>query len=395
LSPQLGAHQLISPVVSDVQYKGYTNTTTSLALHSKGSRGVTRHKSTFGEMYRERVARYILAHGNEPDDDYTEQIIEEFIESPTDPSPELTTAIVESAKSNAHARRQGLADSLNIQERSSLKSYQAFVDVAHELHRRLVTAFLEWSPETRETSFHDIVDKQAIKPIMLLSLHSRGCAISAEIEHLYLARYFDASRSRVRTLYESSVIGCVLAVAPSDLSARYYASGMLERRADLRTMLSSNKELGWSEPAQEEVAEVEAHCDALLEAYGDSIRLPLGWARPLFANRGEGARVTFADIEEYVGDLYRIVYKMLNHSVHSGPSITAQHLVYEPSTGPIEHSSVITDTNLILGGASAFMLHLSEVVCRHVVSVTAALDEMLALRLLTARKRRLDKELSA
>jgi hypothetical protein len=176
---------------------------------------------------------------------------------------------------------------------------------------------------------------------------------------------------------------------------------MIPYQADLiksDTPVNSQEPAGPPPPVnghQEEVAEVEAHCDALLEAYGDSIRLPLGWARPLFANRGEGARVTFADIEEYVGDLYRIVYKMLNHSVHSGPSITAQHLVYEPSTGPIEHSSVITDTNLILGGASAFMLHLSEVVCRHVVSVTAALDEMLALRLLTARKRRLDKELSA
>lgn len=62
-------------------------------------------------------------------------------------------------------------------------------------------------------------------------------------------------------------------------------------------------------------------------AWGQSFFRSYGWARPLFPELGRNERVTLANMEaKYVPDELRTAYKVLNHSVHAGPSETVARL---------------------------------------------------------------------
>jgi hypothetical protein len=349
---------------------------------------VTR-SSTFDDLVQQEISQYMRTHREVPDRNAYVDIVARIIGAETDPAPEFTALIISSANANAVENRGRRRGSVHLEEKATrvLTRYRDFIDVAHEVYRRLVMAFVGWAPEHRNSADDDILDEAILKPLMLLSMYSRGCVIGAEIEMLFQNGFFDGARSRVRTLYETSIICSVLATDTShDLAGRFYASGMLERRADLQAHRLSHEELGWPLPLEEEFAEVEAQCDLLLSRYGREIRQPFGWARPLFPDRSERHRITFADVEHVAGGQYRTVYRMLNHSVHSGPSITAAYLYFDPQPSPIEQSYKMTDASLIIGGATAFLLQLHDSVCIEIASTMEAPDEFLTTRALISKK---------
>ncbi|WP_242901516.1 DUF5677 domain-containing protein [Actinomadura terrae] len=192
------------------------------------------------------------------------------------------------------------------------------------------STFQKVATERLVLNIPDTVGGPKLKCLLLLSLHSRACAIGAEIEALLTIGNAEAATGRARTLYEIAIIATLISndgiKGTYELSERYYVTALLEEKSYHRAAQKAAHNAGQREhfSAKHLLEETDGQLlDAANREWGPRFREQYDWARPAISNHQKLRRITFADLERACdAEWMRISYLEMNHAIHAGPSTT-------------------------------------------------------------------------
>jgi hypothetical protein len=152
----------------------------------------------------------------------------------------------------------------------------------------------------------------------LTGLHARACRVAQEVHHLLAGGYPLGALARCRTLHELAVTAMVIAEFGGDGGVEDLPRRFLEHRAvmaykDDLVYQANCQVLGYEPFSDDDMAEMKAERDALVQRYGSTYVQQYGWASGL-----AGRRPTFMDLERLAEVSHlRGHYRWASHEVHS------------------------------------------------------------------------------
>lgn len=152
---------------------------------------------------------------------------------------------------------------------------------------------------------------------VLVRLHARACQTASEVMALLSSGFATAAMSRWRTIHEIAVVMSLIRDYGKELAERYLAHEAIEATKGAEEYQTYHVRLGHEMPYRpEEIAELRAHCNGLLNRYGRNFRNQYGWASEALAI----AQPTFYQLEQAAHlDHMRPYYRMASHEVHGNP----------------------------------------------------------------------------
>ena len=149
---------------------------------------------------------------------------------------------------------------------------------------------------------------------VLIRLHAKGCLVAREIFCLLLNGFADGAHARWRALHELAVTGMFLGRCDEDTVEKYFLHECVESYKGALMHRKYEGRLQTKGVSDEQLAELKALHDSVVEKYGQDFKNSYGWAES-FLNK---KRVNFLDIEEYVGlDHWRPYYKWASQNIHA------------------------------------------------------------------------------
>lgn len=151
---------------------------------------------------------------------------------------------------------------------------------------------------------------------VLVRLHARACQIASEIHTLLSAGYADGAHARWRTLHEISAIALFVKRHGNALAERYLCHDPIESYRAAVQYQKYCESLGYERMSDEEMAELKAARDHVIDRFGPSFGKQYGWASDALRK----ADPNFRDIEGDVNlEHLRPYYKLASHNVHANP----------------------------------------------------------------------------
>ncbi len=157
----------------------------------------------------------------------------------------------------------------------------------------------------------------------LVRLHARACLVTAEVLALLRAGLASGAHARWRSAHEIAVTAYFIAEHGQDTAERYVLHETIEscRAADGYQRHAAG--LGYERLTAEELRELAAAREALVERFGKAYAQAYGWAADALGNPSP----KFSDIEEAVSlEHMRPYYRMASYPTHAGPTGLAFNL---------------------------------------------------------------------
>ena len=155
-----------------------------------------------------------------------------------------------------------------------------------------------------------------------VGLQARACRVALEVFALLRSGLGAGALARARTLHEIAVISAILAEygAPGwehpDLAERYLLHANVVTWLDAEEYQEVAPKLGFAPFTKDEMAEMRADRDSVVETFGDPFARANGWAACLLEN-GKAPN-GFKTLELLAGaDHMRSYYSMASHEVHA------------------------------------------------------------------------------
>jgi len=151
---------------------------------------------------------------------------------------------------------------------------------------------------------------------VLTRLHARACQIALEIHTLLSAGYADGAHARWRTLHEISAVAYFVTRHGNAVAERYLCHDPVESYRAAVQYQQHCESLGYEKMSDEEMAELEAARDHMIDRFGCSFGNQYGWASDALGIDDPN----FSEIERDVNlDHWRPFYKLASHNVHANP----------------------------------------------------------------------------
>jgi len=154
----------------------------------------------------------------------------------------------------------------------------------------------------------------------LAGLHARACRTAFEVHYLLSGGFPMGALARCRTLHELTVTMSLLQKfgrKPQhlDLAERFRLHDVVVNYRDALAYQETCEKTGYDPYSDEEMAEMRADRDALIDRFGQEFKSDNGWATIITGK----TRPTFLDMEELAGFAHlRGFYKWGSHEVHAG-----------------------------------------------------------------------------
>lgn len=162
----------------------------------------------------------------------------------------------------------------------------------------------------------------------LLGLHARACLVLAEVHSLLAGGLPMGAFARARSLHETAVVASLLSVRGAqpesqDLGERFTIYGVIDEWKDISRAIDENVALD-----ADYVDEIRAARAEAIARFGKEFAGDYGWARTLFPDLAEKARITFSMVEEASFRVSsRLDYRMASHHVHTSARTIALNTV--------------------------------------------------------------------
>lgn len=185
--------------------------------------------------------------------------------------------------------------------------------------RMLLTIVREWAQGVHDSRHKKNGGKVSHYEDVMLRLHVRACQVMNEIIVLLENGYADGAVARWRTLHEIATVAAVIAKFGDDIAERYVYYQIVESYQALKAYERNHQALGYGPPTRKHAAKVRNDYANVLKRFGKKFGEENGWAAH-HLNAKEKERITFARLEEEIGDTYmRSPYKMASYNVHASP----------------------------------------------------------------------------
>lgn len=149
----------------------------------------------------------------------------------------------------------------------------------------------------------------------LIGLHARACRIASEVLCLLQGGLADGANARWRSLHEVAVTALFLTQHGGDIADRYMEHAAIERLNAAEQYQKHCHTLGYEPYTAEEINEIRADADAVIQKYGSDFKRDYGWASQALGT----ADATFTKVEAALDMAHwRPFFKMACHSVHAG-----------------------------------------------------------------------------
>jgi hypothetical protein len=164
---------------------------------------------------------------------------------------------------------------------------------------------------------------------VLVRLHIRACQVTDEIIVLLETGFAEGARARWRTLFELTVIACLIKEGGDPLARRYVAHEAVDQ---LRAMNDYNRSaplLGEPPLPVEEVRAVKEEYEAAIRVYHKQFNGSYGWAA---GQLGISEAAQFSELQEKAGSLsMKFYYRLACFGVHGSPKgLTQQPHRFNP-----------------------------------------------------------------
>ncbi|HUE69417.1 MAG TPA: DUF5677 domain-containing protein [Pirellulaceae bacterium] len=149
----------------------------------------------------------------------------------------------------------------------------------------------------------------------LIGLHARACRIASEALCLLQGGYADGANARWRSLHEVAVTALFLTQHAGNIADRYMDHAAVECLNAAEQYQKHCHTLGYDPYTVEEMNEIRAEADAVIQKYGPDFKRDYGWASHALGT----ADATFTKVEAALDMAHwRPFFKMACHSVHAG-----------------------------------------------------------------------------
>lgn len=150
----------------------------------------------------------------------------------------------------------------------------------------------------------------------LVELHARACRVAGEIVRLLRAGFADGAHARWRTLHEISVVSQFLAKHGNDMAERYLLHDAVRACRAAERFAQHSAALGWDDIPDDELSEVQARRNELIQRFGKPFGTDFGWAADQLKEGNPGLGHLESDI-----DLahWRPFFGWASDPVHAGP----------------------------------------------------------------------------
>jgi hypothetical protein len=239
-----------------------------------------------------------------------------------------------------------------------------------------------------------MVQGKTLKMLMLLSMQGRICTLASEIVTLLKSGFLEGALARQRTMYETAVILAVIGRGAPEIAERYQAYAAFEHLAELNA-LDHPESILIHDYTESERLETAEQVRWGIQKYGESIKRPYEWAKPLLPDKK--GRIHFSDLDELITKFsLKGVYLAGNYGIHSGPYTTINNVRFDQRylfvTGPerIEDEAVRNTVHVM-----SMLLNVSvDNASRAVIALLACLREIVPLGILDELQQDLVREIN-
>jgi Family of unknown function (DUF5677) len=306
---------------------------------------VNQKHSILEDELRRRAKEALAANSfkQEPD---LEEIIHNIIHDPDIAPREVKAEVAENVKNIALDRERqchDMADRIANRHGSCFDQLDRCLAFGDYINRRLAKVVFRNGDSLRSKEPRprkEYITGAVLQCLLLLTLQAKVCAIATEISCLLKNGFGDGALSRLRSIYEHTVIISLIALDDTYIvSERYQDYACFEELLRLRTVKDSlvdPETPGQRDPTTDAeldtaISELEAAAQAHRALWGPNISHANEWARPILPIAKQGkARISFSDLEEVAAmQRYRWVYLGGNQRVHAGAFATINHMNYE------------------------------------------------------------------
>lgn len=223
---------------------------------------------------------------------------------------DLKEGAIESAKYQEEVRNK-----IDEDYRDILTGFDVFLElnrfIGQDFYKKYYTAY--------SGSYDDL-----LKLDTLMLIHARACQIAGEIRLLVEGGFADGAHARWRSLHELTVIFLFLYDNDYEVIQMYNDYEIIESMKKAREYQTHCERLGKEPLSEEEMNQLEADRQKLLDKYGNDFGRSYGWTKNVIVNSGERH---FKKIEELVGKEYlRVIYAWASESVHGSVSANKKRL---------------------------------------------------------------------
>jgi hypothetical protein len=148
----------------------------------------------------------------------------------------------------------------------------------------------------------------------LVHIHARSMLVASECICLMRGGFPDGALSRWRTLHELNVVASFL-LSNGNAAERYMVSFEIQALTAARQMERYAERSKMDPPTADEIAAIEARCNAHVARFGKDIQNDYGWASEVIGKKSPN----LLDLEEAVGlDHWRPRFKWASQHTHGG-----------------------------------------------------------------------------
>lgn len=273
---------------------------------------MSRSRRTYEEIFNRSLLRAWLKAGEEG-------IPQEKIDAAVKEASEAAGEHV--AEALRESRRSMLIDHASIRRGFEVRLRDIWgeaLDALYAVYIVAVEAAEDYYKRTREQAIaeDDIVWEA------LLRIQARACHVASEIQALLRSGHAEGAQARWRTLHELTTVASFLSDQDAAVARRYLEHEAITRWWDAQQYQEHAARLQFEPFSDEEMAEMKAEHDGLIEKYGQDYGRDWGWA--VGAVKGP---LGFATIEKAVErSHWRPFYRDANAAVHAGSRRLSQRL---------------------------------------------------------------------
>ncbi|WP_266080604.1 DUF5677 domain-containing protein [Haladaptatus caseinilyticus] len=249
----------------------------------------------------ERVVKEVESYDGEIDDEAEEEILDIGVDVLLDELARKYDKAIKEEKSN----RDQMEESIRGTWEHALDFLDFFI-LVNQKSRRLIEQVSGVDEKDEDYQFD-----------ALMRLHVRALRVSREVAALLRAGFADGAMARWRTLHEIAAVATIIAEEGEVAGERYLK---FKTAKDLFRVKNNYddyfEKLGFDEIPEEDVEELEAQTEELIDKFGEDFDNFNGWATA-FVEGGGGVTITDL-IEEAELEEYLPFYALACDSIHAG-----------------------------------------------------------------------------
>lgn len=302
------------------------------------------------DFINDGISKLAEENPDSPIDEIRDEIFKQLPTEVRSICPELSEEIDAGVKSIRISRAEDSAriSKATLQENAIVfERAESLIACAELINRRLFDAFStsdEVIKYVRSDDGSNMVQGNTLKLLMLLSMQGRICTLSSETITLLKSGFLEGTFARQRTMYETVVILAVIGRGGPEIAERYQAYAAFEHLTELNA-LDHPESILIHDYSESDRQETEEQVRWGIQKYGDSIKRPYEWAKPLLPEKK--GRIHFSDLDELITNFsIKGIYLTGNYGIHSGPFATINNVKFDRrypfNTGPerIENEAV-------------------------------------------------------